>query len=500
MATAKYVVLVDWNNDGFLEEAFFITPYQPIPSGDDEDVSAWVRSAPGIDTVRGKDQIRALAPVMAGRADMELDNQDRTFSPENSASLLYGNLIPGRKVQIRAVYGSGTYYLWTGFLDDIPQHPARDRKAVSLPSLGPFSQFAGKKISTALYQSIRTDEAIGYILDALGWPAADRSLSTGQTTLNFWWLQEEDAFTALQTLVNTEGPGAVLYEDGEGNIVFEDRHYRMTTTRATTAQATISDTGSEPLHSEPFSYNPGLKDIINVAEVTVKTRAVDGSYSVVWSLGEAVSLAASEVRKYVATDTDPFTDAQTPVNATDYTVSAGSLSSVTLDRTSGQSCTLTLTAGASGATVTGLQLRAKSAPVTNTTAITNTVDASASITNYGRQVYTSSIRNEIDSGVAQDLVNALVSRYQDPRPIVTISLNNAVDGRMTQILSRQISDRITIVEAQTAVNHDYWVERIRHRIDEAGYHHVVEFGCEKVTSGQYAVWGSAVWGTAVWGY
>lgn len=500
MALATYAILIDWDGDNSLEEIVFITPRQPMQSGELEDVSEFVRSSPGISTVRGRDQIRALAPPMAGRSDCEVDNQDRNFSPENTGSPLYGNLIPGRKLQVRAAYSGTEYNLWTGYLDDLPQHPERQKRSVSLPSLGPFSRLVGKNISTALYQNIRTDEAIGYLLDAVGWSATDRVLDTGKTTLDWWWLQDEDAFSAARTLLNSEGPGASLYEDGQGRIVFESRHYRMTTTRSTTSQATLSDTGTEPLFSAPFSYNPGLKDIINAAEITTKVRTAAGSYSAVWSLGQTVTLAANEARQYVASASDPFTDAQTPVNAVDYTATAGSLSSVTLSRTSGQSCTVTLTAGTSGATIASLQLRAKAVTVTSTTLLANTVDASSSIAKFGRQVYTLSTRAEISPTVAQDFVNAVVSRYQDPRPTITLSLNNGADERMTQILNREISDRTTVVEAQTGVNHDYWIERIEHKIDEAGLRHTVILGCEKVISTQYFVLDTSELDTGVIGY
>lgn len=496
----EYRILVDWDGDGTLSEIAYLSPWQPIQQAELEDISAYVRANPGISTVRGRDQIRALAPPMAGSADVDLDNQERYFSPENSSSPIYGYLIPGRKIQVQASESGTVYYLWTGYLDDIPQHPARDQRSVSLPSLGPFSRLAGKKASTALYQSIRTDEAIGYLLDAIGWPAGDRVLDTGKTTLNDWWLQEEDAFTALVTLMNTEGPGAAIYEDGEGSIVFESRHYRLTTSRSTTSQATISDTGTEPLFSAPFSYNPGLKDIINVAQVEVKTRETAGSYTVVWSVGQTVTLAANEVRQYVAVNTDPFTDALTPVDATDYILTSGSLASITLDRTSGQSCTMTITAGSAGASVTALQLRAKLVSVTATTLIASTVDTSTSISRYGRQVYNLSLRAEIATSVAQDLVNAIVGRYQEPRPTVALELNNATSERITQILNREISDRVTYVEAQTGVNHDYHIERIGHKIDEAGLFHRVAFGAEKASTVNYFILDTSELDTGVVGY
>lgn len=503
MSRATYRLYIDWDGDGSIQEGDgFYFPWQ-LSAGagipETEDMSYRIRSSPGIRTTRGKDQIRSIAPPMAGRFDAELDNIDRELSPENTGSSLFGNLIPGRLMQLQAIHQGEVYKLWTGNLDDLPQYPSRGRRTVGVPALGPFAKLVGKKVSTAVYQNIRTDEALGYILDAVGWSASDRVLDIGSTTLTWWWLEEEDAFEAAKTLLNSEGPGASLYEDGLGRIVFEGRSYRRTQSRSTTSQATFSDSGTEPLHSEPFVYNPGLKDIRNVAELTVKTREAQ-SISVVWTLGETVTLAAGQTRKYVAKSSDPFINAVTPVASTDYTITAGSLASVTLDRTSGQSVTITLIGGASGATITGLQLRAESVTVQTTTAVANTVDTSTSIGKFGRQVYTLANRFEIDVNVAQDLANAVVGIYQNPRPTVTISVLNANDTRMTQILERQISDRITIVETQTGVSGDYWIDYIAHSIDNAGFRHQIMLGCEQIADSQYGIWGDARWDFSLWGF
>lgn len=485
MPVATYLIEIDWNNDGSF-------------AGANDDVTADVRAAPGLSMTRGRDGIRQLSPPNAGQLDAELDNQSRDYSYENSSSPLVGDLLPGRPIRVRATYSSTTYNLWRGFLDDLLQHPEPMRLSVGIPSLGPLSKLAGKTVSTALYSSITTDVAIGHILDAVGWPAGDRVLDTGKTTLDWWWLQEQDAFEAARQLLNTEGPGAALYEDGQGRIVFESRHYRITTTRSNTSQATFSDTTTEPILQMPFEYNPGLKDIINVSEMTVKVRSAKAT-ATVWSLGSAVTLGANETRQFRAYSSDPFQSAITPVNATDYTVTAGSISSVSLDRTSGQSVTISLTAGTSGATVTGLQLRADPVTTDNTSVITNTVSAASSITAFGRQVWAGSTRAEIPVNTAQDLVNAIVGRYQDPRPIVVITVSNANATRFVQCLTREISDRITVVEGQTGANAPYWIEHIAHAIRQGGMYHETRFGCEKAQT-EWAVWGSAVWGTSLWGY
>lgn len=465
MATATYVAEIDWSNDGDWGDT-------------GEDVTARVRARQGVRCERGRDQLRALSPPMAGRCDFTLDNQDRDYSPGNSGGPLYGNLLPGRKVRVRTTAPSAVN-LFTGYLEDLPQHPRRTERMVDVPALGTLSRLRGVKVSTGLYSNITTGAALGYLLDAAGWPGGDRTLDTGQTDMLYWWCDESDAFEMAALLLRTEGPGATLYEAGDGKIVFEDRHHRLQETRCTTSQATIRDSGAEPLMSD-FDYRPNLRDIINAAALRVVARTPEYD-AVIWELGGTLSLGINQVVTLVARASEPFSNAVTPVGGTDYTLLTGSLASITLSRTSGASTTLTITAGASGATLTGLQLRGTSYAGAETL-VSNTVDASASIAKYGTRSYRQDIWPEVSPGFAYDTCNVLVQRYSEPRATVRVTLNGAQSARLTQMLTREISDRVTVVEAQTGLNNDCFIEHIRHEVALAGRLHRTVFGLEVASS------------------
>jgi hypothetical protein len=434
------------------------------------DFDARVLPDRGLACERGKDQLRAIAPPLAGRLDASLDNRSRDYSPENGASPLVGKLVPGHKVRLRATFSAVTYDLFTGTLDNLPQHPELGARAVDLPCLGSLSRLKGVKVSTALYQNVRTDQALGYLLDAAAWPAGDRVLSTGRTTLLWWWADDADAFDMAVTLLNAEGPGASLYEDGQGRIVFEDRHYRLTQARCTTSQATIRDSGAEPLHTLPFAYNPGLKDTITRATARVNVRTVQ-ALDVAWQLGQDISLGASQALTFRATTGDPVTGAVAPVAGTDYTVLIGTVASVALDRTSGAGISITVTAGAGGATVRGLQLRAQK--------------LTAQATDISSAPVTPALWPEVQPNVAQDLCDAIVRAYKDARPTVSLTLEGASATMLTHLLSREVSDRVTAVEAQTGLNAPMFVERIARAVDVAGSRHRATLGLEKVTDAMY---------------
>ena len=86
MAQAKWLVSVDWNDDGDFSDA-------------NEDVTSDVL---GLTLEHFRDL--ASDHVEAARLELELKNDDHKYSPPNSGSPLSGNLKPGRKVWLRAAY------------------------------------------------------------------------------------------------------------------------------------------------------------------------------------------------------------------------------------------------------------------------------------------------------------------------------------------------------------------------------------------------------------
>ena len=477
----QYQFLADWSRNGTFGEV-------------GEDVTARVVDDPGFRCERGRDQLRALAPPMAGASAMTLYNRSRDYSPENAASPLAGLLGPGCAVSARATWLATTYHLATTVLDDLPQATTYGRPTVDTPALGALSRLAGQPLSTALYTNIRTDEAIAILLDAAGWPAGDRVLSTGRTTLRYWWMDDADALAMLLTLFRTEGPGAALYEDGRGRLVFEDRHYRLLTTRATTSQATFRDSGAAPWHAEPFGYNPGLKDVINAATLEVNRRTVGGTEPI-WNAGGDIALGPGEslTIRVVSSDGEPFIEAFTPQVGPDFTVTYGGLASIDLPVPSGASSALTIVAGAGGATLANLQVRGKRL-AKQTVRVSNTVDAAASIARHKRRPYDQGVWPEIDINVARDFCNAIVGAYKDPRPTVSITVEGADDTQLAQILGREISDRVRVVEAMSGLDTEMHIERIGHAVTWGGRKHTATFGCSKVVGGGLFLLDSATLG------
>ncbi|PKN79361.1 MAG: hypothetical protein CVU47_10715 [Chloroflexi bacterium HGW-Chloroflexi-9] len=344
--------------------------------------------------------------------------------------------------------------------------------------------FDGVLDEVAVFTSVLTSaQAAAWVSRVLDAP---RHISTGRTVLSFWPCQEiRDAKRELDRLQVSEGPGAAVYEDGTGAVVFKDRWSILLDARSTTSQGTLSTlvTASEPRLASPFTYDPGNREKFQRCTTTVKTRVAQ-ALGEVWALGSTVTLGANETRTYAARgeDGDPITAATVPTTGGgDYTVSAGSLVSVTLERTSGLSIGITLVAGPAGATVTGLRLRGQRVMVTSETLIEDQIG----ITGDFLPSYPLDIHPEVSPTVAQDFCDAVVGFYRNGRPRVTATLETlGADARMDQAMAREIHDRVRVVEGNTGIDLQAFVHTIS-QVVVSPSRLITTFACEEAIGGGF---------------
>jgi hypothetical protein len=322
-----------------------------------------------------------------------------------------------------------------------------------------------------------------------------------------------------------EGPGAYVGLDAFGRFVFRSRNHEAQRARSLASQAAFYDraAGAELTYDAPIGYDDGgqfydgtgglryigaptydaaYRDIVTDCTVETVVRAQQALQDV-WSFGATVSLAANEVRTFTAEASDPF-DGATCILGTDVVVGAGSIASIALGRTSGSDVPITLTAGAAGATLTTLKLRAQPYAVQSSRPVRSTADASSAIAKYKTKTETISSRRELDPNAALDLANTYVRRYSRPRPQLELTVLNRDAAHLHKMLFLEVGDRITVLEPHTGIQHDYWIRRIAHQVGEGGLLHRATFGCEKAfdvdTTAVY-VWdgATATYGTATFG-
>ena len=485
--TSSLKVKVDWDHVGFKPTS---TP--PDFSSPDDDITALVQRERGaVELEYGRDQSTALAPTVAGRGSLTLDNSSRKFSPRNTASPLYGNIKPARPVRITRdgtttglysdIYSdiyedtsTVVYTLFRGVTDDSPINPDVMAKTVNLSLVDGLAYFRGVNITTQLYSGVRTGTAINHILDAAGWPTALRDLDAGATVIPYWWEDNTDALEALEKVLRSEGPPAMLTMGVNGEVIFLDRHHRLTNANSITSQATWSAYGGpEPVMNKPFSYDDAWRNIVNTGAAEIGIRQ-GNEQTAVWNSDSPITLTSGEQKVITASTSDPFINAVTPVLGTDYTVASGVVT-VSLNRTSGSSVGIVLQAVGGPAVIATMQVRATPLPVSYSIQISYA--DTASVEDYGARSFPGDLPwcNQYD---AEAVLSTAVAQRSQPIPVVSATfMVGRSEDRAALILSRDLSDRVHIVEPETALDDDFFIENIQHSL--SGEHdHTVTFGLE----------------------
>lgn len=516
-------------------------------TGTYDDVTADGLADAGIHLSLGRDGAQTLSPPKIGDASFALRNDQSTYSQDNAQSPVYQRVIPGRPVRYQVGFGErrlwrshnlwrqhipwrglGVWGMGRHIIDDIDPSTELGNQRVAFTTLSYETIMTRAPISIAVQTTPLVSDCVTLILNAVGWPADKRSIATSDTRLLYWWADERMPWDALLELLRAEGPGT-FYVDGDGVFHFENRNFRTTTPRSTTSQATFWDRAfgnqtsyrshvlwrdhrlwrgrSTGLFFTAIKPGTGFKSIYNRATYTSRQRTL-GTLTSVWQYGSNLVLSASQAITLIARPADPFQNAITPALTTDYTVSGGTVS-VSMSATSGLVAYITITATSGTPTVSGLQMRAQLLTSTYETTVVNSVDASASIAKFspipGQNIpITLDVGGwpEIDQPSAEAVCNAWVNRYQIQRPQIEITIANATSDLLEQILRRRPSDRITLVESNSGLSADVWVNTIDTRISGAGGR-LVEcvLGCEKTEEFGGAVWDQSIWDalTAIWG-
>lgn len=472
---AEWDVYADWDGDG--------------------DFTTWGDNITGrildgrtqLSITYGKDQSRSLSPTRVGDASFELSNTSGDYSPE-----LHAEVLPARPVKIEAVLGATTYTPFRGRTDDFKVKLGAGQQSVDVTCVDGLSMLQGVKVTTSIYQGLRTGQALHVILDAAGWPVADRDIDAGATVMPHWWLDGVDAYEAAMELIDSEGPTAMITCNSSGQIVYRDRHHRSVRARSITSQATWYSRTMEPMFSEPAEYDHGWREIINVVSFDVPMRQLTPELEVVWSAPSRITLASGETLDVTVKGSSPFIDAVEPVADLDYTAT-GSVT-VSMPRTSGESTTVTLTAPSGVAYVEGLQVRGYLLQDVGSMVVSG---EDASVARYGRRSSVN-LKPPKWAGLydAQAIVQLILAQRAERLATIKVTMVAANDTRQTQQLARDLSDRVHVTAYTMGLDADCFVEQITHTVSQGGADHRTTFGLEKAAA---QVAGAFVLGTSLLG-
>lgn len=180
------------------------------------DISDYVR---GAGWQRGRPSTQTEFP--AGQGSLLLDNSDGRFYSFDTGSPYSPNVKVGVPIRIVATHNATPYPLFRGFVGDWDSpYPTNREELIELPILERYARLIRENVKLTL-ASQRSDVRIGAILDAVGWPAADRNLDSGILTVAA--LEDEEStvgFRMVETAIAEQGH---LFQAANGDITFKNR-------------------------------------------------------------------------------------------------------------------------------------------------------------------------------------------------------------------------------------------------------------------------------------
>ena len=283
-------VAFDNNVDLTVEIAFDSEPFDETQTW--TDISEYVRS---FATRRGRSN--ELAEFVSGSCEINLSNADNRFNPSQT-TYYYDSansrtkIQPLKRIRISAIYSSTTYRIFEGYLSSIPvvftaggadsivKFTASDAfKIFQSSQLDGTTWRLGQTGFTELGTSTRlsyedeqelSSERVSRILNTIGYPTNRRDILTGTYEV-ISQANTTNVLTALKECAQAEN--GQLFIGKDGSLVFRNRAYRLSNTKAVNVQGTFSNTGSDlPYTNVSTSFDDN--EIINLYEWTRKDGTI----------------------------------------------------------------------------------------------------------------------------------------------------------------------------------------------------------------------------------
>ena len=449
-----WYVDVDWDNDG---------AFEADEAGRTQALTVR-RGREGVIRSDGKGFERAHV----GQAVLTLDNFDGRYDPLDTGSALYPNVLPGREVRIRKNDGATTHAILRGNIEQIIPLGKRRGGLVRLVVADGWRWLRDRTVRKALQTSIRTDTALGHVLDSADWTAAwGRSLGVGSDTLPYWWADDQSAADAINDL--NESEVGQFYVATSGSAVFTGRSALYNAAAA--VNVTQSDLLDELLLPQPWE---AVRNIIRVKCYPRTTQPV----SELWRIfdtplvnpGASLTVFAEMRSKPMPFASFQYSSHPTPATGvtcaatTDYTAntaSDGSGTDLTANFTVavtvfGTTAKLVVTnTGAQAGYVTLLRLRGQAIDAPEGTLIE--VDGSAGSA-YGPRALTLDLPWQQSVTSAVELATWLKSLFDDPLAFPTVQ----IEGRASLQFAYDLFTRVNLSVAALGISADYYIDHIEH--------------------------------------
>lgn len=248
-----------------------------------QDITADVQ---GVTINRGRPSL-IFPEVPAGRWVVTLNNEDRTFDPFYAESAYLGNIVPGKRIQVR----TGNVTVCDGFIEDWNLFYAPNGQSTAqIVAIDALAILAGSQLESFTTTAQTSGARVNAILDrpevAYG---TNRSVDAGVVDLQADTISENtNVLNYLQTVTATEYGN--LYASRTGTLTFKSRDARF----AALSDVVLADDGTGiPYVGLDVQY--GSETLFN----RITLQRVGGTAQTVT---DAASIDAYRARTYSRTD------------------------------------------------------------------------------------------------------------------------------------------------------------------------------------------------------
>lgn len=229
---------------------------------------------------RGKS--RELDRYTAGSLNITLHNDTRIFDPFNTASIYYGNIVPRKQVVIT----TNGNRIFTGYIEDWDfTYDLSGKSYATVSALDGFMLLASNQLKFSANDSQISSDRITTILNKpeVNWPAANRSIETGLTTLQADTIpQNENALGYLQLVEQTEN--GMLFINRSGAVTFKNRVTEPSATEIIFADDStpngIRYTNIQVIYGSENFYNQVVIQRLNGSKQTADSVASQNLYGI----------------------------------------------------------------------------------------------------------------------------------------------------------------------------------------------------------------------------
>lgn len=219
--------------------------------------------------------------ITLATASIIMDNHDDLFTPSNTASPLYGKILPKRPVRINAGFAGETIPQFIGLTDAKPEINEKNKTAKFTAM--DFLKFMMEQPldEELMYVDMRTDEIIQELLEGAGMTTAQMDLDTGSVLIPFaYFAKGSKRGEALAEIAEAELGNISMSE--AGRATFQNRQNWSDNTSSWTFNK------QNTLERKAASSS----DIINVVEVYSQARAVMAKQKL-WETSSAIEIPAN---------------------------------------------------------------------------------------------------------------------------------------------------------------------------------------------------------------